>query len=394
MAVAGFFFAFSRETMVRQSDFVTSEPVRVQESSSDDVEAQRAIPTFTPAPAETVPTVGEVPQPLAADANSLSGLYERLNPGVVNVQILVDDGNFGGQGVGSGFILDEAGHIVTNNHVVARATRVTVVFSNGIEVNAEVIGTDPDSDLAVIKVEQLAEGAHPLALGDSDQVQVGQWVVAIGNPFSLGGSMSIGIVSALGRTIPSGATLFSIPQAIQTDAAINPGNSGGPLLNLAGEVIGVNAQIASQGTPANAGVGFAIPSNVVRRVAPVLIEQGHYEWPWLGVRGTSVNLALMDANSLDQQRGAYIVEVIDGGPASKAGLRGTSGSRQVDGLSVPTGGDIIIEADGVSLVDYNDLLTRIAAKSPGDTIDLTVLRGGQPRQITVTLERRPNGSDS
>jgi S1-C subfamily serine protease len=206
--------------------------------------------------------------------------------------------------------------------------------------------------------------------------------------------MSIGIVSALGRTIPSGATLFSIPQAIQTDAAINPGNSGGPLLNLAGEVIGVNAQIASQGTPANAGVGFAIPSNVVRRVAPVLIEQGHYEWPWLGVRGTSVNLALMDANSLDQQRGAYIVEVIDGGPASMAGLRGTSGSRQVDGLSVPTGGDIIIVAVGVSLVDYNDLLTRIAAKSPGDTIELTVLRGGQPRQITVTLERRPNGSDS
>jgi S1-C subfamily serine protease len=206
--------------------------------------------------------------------------------------------------------------------------------------------------------------------------------------------MSIGIVSALGRTIPSGATPFSIPQTIQTDAAINPGNSGGPLLNLAGEVIGVNAQIASQGALANAGVGFAIPSNVVRRVAPVLIEQGHYEWPWLGVRGASINLALMEANNLEAQQGAYIIETISGGPADKAGLRGRTSSRDVGGLSIPIGGDVIIEADGEPVVDYNDLLTRIAAKTPGDTIELTVLRDGQTRQFSVRLERRPGQSGS
>jgi S1-C subfamily serine protease len=201
--------------------------------------------------------------------------------------------------------------------------------------------------------------------------------------------MSLGIISALGRTIPSGATLFSIPQAIQTDAAINPGNSGGPLLNLAGEVIGVNAQIAAQSGGANAGVGFAIPSNVVRRVIPALIEQGHFQWPWLGIRGTEVNLAIQEANDLEVQQGAYIVEVIEGGPAAEAGLQGATRSGQVEGFELPVGGDVVVAVDGIAIPDYNSLLTMVANKTPGDTITLTVHRNGQEQNLDVVLRQRP-----
>jgi S1-C subfamily serine protease len=296
---------------------------------------------------------------------------------------------FGGQGAGSGFIFDNDGHIVTNNHVVANADRVTVVFYNGIEVEAEIIGTDDDSDLAVLQVDELATGAHPLPLGDSDAIEVGEPVVAIGNPFQLGGSMTAGIVSAIGRTIPSLVERFRIPQAIQTDAAINPGNSGGPLLNLKGEVIGVNAQIAQTGVRANAGVGFAIPSNIVRRVVPELIEKGSYEWPWLGVEGGSVNLVIMKANNLETQQGAYISRVVEDSPAARAGLQGASYRTQIDGLPVPVGGDVIIEADGKAIADFSDLLVQVAFKKPGDKMKLTILRDGQRRQLTVTLAPRP-----
>jgi S1-C subfamily serine protease len=327
------------------------------------------------------------------EASSLAGLYEQLNPGVVNVQVYIERETLAGGGAGSGFILDEAGHIVTNNHVIAGATQVTVVFFNGIEAEAEVIGADSDSDLAVLRVAQLAEGAHMLPLADSAQVRVGEWVVAIGNPFQLGGSMSVGIVSAIGRTIPSGTTPFAIPQAIQTDAAINPGNSGGPLLNLRGEVIGVNAQILTGGNMANSGVGFAIPANVVRRVAPALIENGSYEWPWLGVQGGDVSLAVMEANNLETQLGAYITDVVPGGPAEEAGLRGTSRFQQVDGLEVPIGGDVVIEADGQTIIDFASLLIRTSFKNPGETMNLIILRDGQRQEVAVTLEPRPdNGS--
>lgn len=326
------------------------------------------------------------------EAGSLAGLYEQLNPGVVNVQVYIERETLAGGGAGSGFILDEAGHIVTNNHVIAGATQVTVVFYNGIEAEAELIGADSDSDLAVLRVAQLAEGAHLLPLADSDQVRVGEWVVAIGNPFQLGGSMSVGIVSAIGRTIPSGATPFAIPQAIQTDAAINPGNSGGPLLNLRGEVIGVNAQILTGGNMANSGVGFAIPANVVRRVAPALIENGSYEWPWLGLQGGDVSLAVMEANNLETQLGAYITDVVPGGPAEEAGLRGTSRFQQVDGLEVPIGGDIVIEADGQTIIDFASLLISTSFKNPGETMNLTILRNGQRQEVVVTLEPRPENA--
>jgi S1-C subfamily serine protease len=349
-------------------------------------------PTLTPGSGSSpspgpAPTIAPPGMPGSAPTD-LTDLYHQADPGVVSIEVFVGSGQTAGQVAGSGFILDNQGHIVTNNHVVAQAQEVLVIFYDGTQVNATIVGTDLDSDLAVIQVDQLVDGAHPLPLGDSDQVEPGQWVVAIGNPFQLGGSMTLGIVSAVGRVIPSGATQFDIPLAIQTDAAINPGNSGGPLIDLAGEVVGVNAQIATGGVQANAGVGFAIPSNVVRLVVPSLIETGSYEWPWLGVEGTSVDLLIQEANHLESQQGAYIDRVVPNGPAAQAGLQGSSGSTQVAGLSVPTGGDVIVEAGGQPVADFTALLVTVAFRKPGDELDLTILRNGQ-QQVTVTLAARP-----
>jgi S1-C subfamily serine protease len=357
------------------------------------IETQQAVPTFTPGLAEITPGQA-APTPAAQNLlplqpNALIELYHQVNPGVVNIQVYLQRQGVTGQGAGSGFIIDDQGHIVTNNHVVDQAQQVTVIFYNGIEAPAKIIGTDPDSDLAVIQVDTLAGDAHPLALGDSDQAQVGQWVVAIGNPFGLGSSLTTGILSALGRTIPTGVTPFSIPQALQTDAAINPGNSGGPLINLEGQVIGVNAQIATSGTQANSGVGFSIPVNIVRRVVPVLIRTGSYEWPWLGVEGGSVNLLIQQANDLPTQQGAYIDRVVPGGPADKAGLRGSSSSTQINGLDVPVGGDVVVEADGEQILDFSDLLVHTAFQEVGASMHLSILRAGQRQEVTVQLSPRP-----
>jgi S1-C subfamily serine protease len=333
-----------------------------------------------------IPPVSDAQQIVTRE--SFSPLYEAVHPGVVNIRVYVQRQGMSGQGAGSGFVLDDAGHIVTNHHVVAEAERVTVLFYDSTEVEAEIVGTDPQSDLAVIRVASMPDGVQPLPLTNSDDVRVGDWVIAIGNPFGLGGSMTVGIVSATGRVIPAAVTSFSIPQAIQTDAAINPGNSGGPLLNTSGEVIGVNAQIVSPGGQTNAGVGFAIPANIVRRVAPVLIDHGTYQWPWLGVRGTSLDLALAEANNLDTQKGAYIHEVISGGPAAEAGLQGSSGTTTVSGIQVPTGGDVVVAVNGEPVVDWSDLLANIALRSPGDRVTLTVIRDGQRTEIPVELEAR------
>ncbi len=344
---------------------------------------QAALPTLTP-----LPSSGQ--GPASAAEERFTPLYQQAEPGVVNIQVYIQQQGVQGQGAGSGFILDTQGHIVTNNHVVADANLITVVFFDGFEAQAQVVGLDPDSDLAIIKVDQLPDNVHPLALGDSDAVQVGEWVAAIGNPFALGSSLTIGVVSAVGRTIASGATPFAIPQAIQTDAAINPGNSGGPLLDLNGEVIGVNAQIATGGTSnTNSGVGFAIPVNIVRRIAPALIDTGTYAWPWLGITGGPVGLFIQEANNLPNQNGAYVDSVV-GGPAQQAGLRGSTGTTSVLGLSgVPTGGDVIIAIDGTQIVDYSQLQLIISQHQPGDAITLTILRNGQEQQIDLTLQARP-----
>lgn len=277
---------------------------------------------------------------------------------------------------------------MTNQHVVVEANVVTVVFYDGTEVEAEIVGTDADSDLAVVKVDQLPEGVHPLSLGASSAVSPGDWVIAIGNPFSLGSSMTLGIVSAVGRTIPTVETPFSIPSAIQTDAAINPGNSGGPLLTMDGQVVGVNAQIQST-TGTNSGVGFAIPSDVVKLVVPTLIEQGAYAWPWLGVSGTDVSLLVQEANDLEMQDGAYIDEVVANSPAAEAGLQGSTAQRPILGQVVPVGGDIIIEVDGKLVEDFTDVLTTVAFRQPKDAVELTVLRDGEQQQVTVELAKRP-----
>jgi S1-C subfamily serine protease len=360
---------------------------------SDPQTSQQTIATFTAQPQFaqevipplTIPVEGEV-QGLPV---SFEDLYDRVGPGVVNIQVFTELNGMVGQGAGSGFIIDNEGHIITNNHVIADASLVSVIYFNGVEVRAEVIGTDADSDLAVIKVGELIPEVHPLPLGNSDNVDVGEWVIAIGNPFGNQNSLSTGIVSALGRTIPTGTTPFSIPQSIQTDAAINPGNSGGPLINLNGEVIGVNAQIATSGERANSGVGFAIPVNILRNVAPVLIQQGSYEWPWLGIEGTDVNLAIVQANDLETQLGAYINGVVDGGPADSAGIQGTSGTREIDGILGPVGGDVVVEADGVSINSFSDLLVSVAFKDPGEVINLVILRNGERVEVSVELEARP-----
>jgi S1-C subfamily serine protease len=341
-------------------------------------------PTFTEMPATQEPTFQT-----NTGLPSLVGFYSAYGPGVVNIRIFITQGGTIEEGAGSGFVLDDTGHIITNNHVVESANTISVIFYNGVEVAAEVVGTDPYSDIAVIQAEQLPDGVIPLALGDSDKAEVGEWVVAIGNPFGQQSSMTTGIVSAVGRTISAGSTPFSIPQAIQTDAAINPGNSGGPLLNLEGQVIGVNAQIATGGVSANAGVGFAIPSNIVRLVAPSLIENKEYVWPWLGVTGTDLSLILRQANDIQAELGAYITDVDPAGPAASAGLRGSTGTKTVDSLDVPVGGDVITAVDGKAVNSFSDLLVEIAYKQPGDEVKLTVLRGGNEMEIDVVLAPRP-----
>jgi 2-alkenal reductase len=273
--------------------------------------------------------------------------------------------------------------------VVEDAEMVDVVLSDETIIPAEVIGLDDDSDLAVLKVDLPADTLTVLPLADSDAVLPGQEVIAIGNPFGRQSSMTYGIVSAVGRTIV-GLTPFSIPQAIQTDAAINPGNSGGPLLNLNGEVIGVNAQIESA-VRANAGVGFAIPSDIVARVVPTLIAEGRFQWPWLGVQGGSLTPRLAEANGLPANtRGAYISGVQRGGPADAAGLRGVTGQTEIDELPVPTGGDVVTALDGRPVRDMDDLILAISEQEIGDQVRLTILRDGQEVELAAQLAARPD----
>jgi S1-C subfamily serine protease len=369
-------FDSEQDQLVPVSLDISDEPIPTMTLQSQVLEAQP-----TPGPGETTTLAG-------LEEISFENLYDQVSPGVVSIQVVIEQNGMVGEAAGSGFILDREGHIVTNNHVVDGATLISVIFYDGYEARAEIVGTDVDSDLAVIKVDDLPDNVSPLVVGNSDDVDVGEWVIAIGNPFGQQSSMTVGIVSAVGRMLPTGTTPFSIPQAIQTDAAINPGNSGGPLLNLQGEVIGVNAQIAASGTGTNSGVGFAIPSNIVRLVAPVLIERGAYQWPWLGVEGTDVTLSISDANNLESQQGAYLDGIVDGGPAAGAGLQGSSGTRQIEGLATPIGGDVVVEADGKPINFFSDLLVAVAFKNPGDTIELTVLRDGVRQQIQVELAPR------
>lgn len=320
----------------------------------------------------------EVVNPVPEEG-SLSELYQQVLPGVVTI--------FTDTGLGSGFVFDGEGHVITNNHVVEGASAVEVDFASGFKAHGTVIGTDPDADIAVIKVDAPADQLHPLPIGDSDSLLVGQSVVAIGNPFGLNGTMTLGIISGLGRTqpvqvAPEGGGAFSNADIIQTDAAINPGNSGGPLFNLNGEVVGVNQSIRTTnidettGNAVNSGVGFSISINLVKRIVPGLISNGSYEYPYMGISSRELSLSEIESLGLNSYTGAFVASVVAGGPAEQAGIR--------------AGEDLITAIDGTPVISFDDMLSYLVThKSPGDSVVLTVLRDGQPVDITVTLGTRP-----
>ncbi len=355
---------------------------------------QAAAPTALPQP---VATPGKLTI-LADEVDQLlTNIYERTNPAVVNIDVS-GGADLTEYGSGSGFIIDQDGHIVTNNHVIDGATEIDVTFWDGTVTTAKLVGADPYSDLALIKVTTEPAKLMPLTLGDSDQVKVGQRVIAIGNPFGLVGTMTVGIVSGKGRTLPadvstSSGSSFSNPDIIQTDAAINPGNSGGPLLNSAGEVIGVNSAIRTDGTNrANSGVGFAVPSNTVKRVVQQLQEKGRVSYPYLGVSIDNhfSTGALAAALNLPVTKGVVIASVIDGGPAERAGLKGGDQQVTVRGIPVRSGGDIITAIDGDPINSFDEMIAYLAArKQVGQTVTVTIVRGSNTMQIPVTLDERP-----
>jgi len=363
-----------------------------------------------PAPATPTPLPSSVLEEADAEELLVASIYERVAPSVVHIRVVQQVSgaelpfpeipgwpempeppqDFFRRGEGSGFVWDQQGHIVTNCHVVENAERVEVVFLDGTTVLAEVVGTDPDSDLAVIRVDLPSERLSPVSLGDSDAVFVGQRAIAIGNPFGQEWTLTAGIVSALGRTLPSGTSQFSIPEMIQTDAAINPGNSGGPLLDGEGQVIGVNTLIMT-GSQVSSGVGFAIPINMVKQVVPVLIEEGHYAYPWLGIRGRNLDRQLALAMDLPpEQRGTLVIEVTEGSPADRAGLLPSTEMVTLDGVETQIGGDVITAIEGQPLTGIDDLIVYLVKETrPGDEVRLTVLRDGEQIQLEATLAERP-----
>jgi S1-C subfamily serine protease len=345
---------------------------------------------------DSAPTTVVAPVPVPANpampSGDLAALYENVIPGVVSIRT--------DQGQGSGFVFDNEGHIVTNQHVIEGANIVEIAYSSGFKSYGTVIGSDSDADIAVIKVDTPAEEIHPLPIGDSDTLHVGQTVVAIGNPFGLSGTMTLGIVSGLGRTQPAsqaanGGGYFSTADIIQTDAAINPGNSGGPLFNMNGEVVGINQSIRTSninqitGNAVNSGVGFSVSINLVKKVAPVLIRDGKYEYPYLGITSRSdLTLSLIEALGLSSYTGAYVLEVAPGGPSDLAGIHAGTVPTKIEGYNA--GGDLITAFDGKPVTTFDDLLSYlITTKSPGDTVMLTILRDGESMDIPVTLGKRP-----
>src|SRR6266545_3962698 len=291
------------------------------------------------------------------------------------------------QATGSGFLVDNDGHILTNAHVVEGAKTVTVQLGNGAEQDAQVVGSDPSSDIALLKVDD-TEGANPLPLGDSSKVEVGDPVVAIGNPFALDRTVTSGIVSALQRQIqaPNG---FSISDVIQTDAAINPGNSGGPLIDGAGQVIGINSQIESQ-SGGNEGVGFAVPIKTAADVVSQLENGGQVHQAYLGISGGDITPDIAHALNLPVEQGVLIERVLSGGPADDAGIKGATGQATIAGQTFPVGGDIITKVDGKAITGMDEVISTVNGHKPGDEITLTVFSGGQQKDVTVTLGDRPS----
>jgi S1-C subfamily serine protease len=356
----------------------------------------QALPQAQPTPVvrldATPPALPTASDPAEAES-TLEALYQQVLPGVVSIRT--------GTSEGSGFVFDSDAHVVTNQHVVEGNSQVEISFASGFKAYGTVIGSDADADVAVIKVDAPADQIHPLAIGDSGALKVGEQVVAIGNPFGLSGTMTLGIVSGLGRiqmahADPDGGGVFNTADIIQTDAAINPGNSGGPLFNLQGEVIGINQSIRTEtfndvtGNAINSGVGFSISINLVKRIVPYLIRDGKYTYPYLGISSDSdLSLAEIEALGLNTYTGAYVTSVTPDGPADQAGIRGGSQPTSIS-QNLLAGGDVITAIDGQPIATFNQLLAFLTTnKSPGDTVVLTILRDGQTMDVTVTLGARP-----
>ena len=379
---------------------------RVTESSTQFVRNVATQPTPRP---QII--VAPAPEGIDYESAVLRNIYEQNNRSVVNITVWMDHPPIDDESVlpiplpendngellplvnGSGFVWDADGHIVTNYHVVEDGQRFQVTFVDGATALAEVVGRDEDSDLAVLKIDPEGYDLAPVLPGKMDEVYVGMRVAAIGNPFGLQGTLTSGIVSAIGRTIPSRGS-FSIPDSIQTDAAINPGNSGGPLFNERGEVIGVNAQIRSE-VRANSGVGFAIPIAIVARVVPGLIAEGRYQHSYMGISGVTVSPICSDEQEIDKyQRGFIVDRVLGNTPAARAGLRGSTRPVQTEFATIcprGRGGDFVTAVDGQPVTTFDDILIYLARNtSPGDTITLTVLREGETLDVPLTLAPRPN----
>jgi len=349
------------------------------------------LPT-TPSGATTAPPV-QPSSVLAAYEQAIADIYTAVNPSVVYIEVIPEQ--IINAVSGSGFVWDNNGHIVTNDHVISGGGDITVTFYDGTVVPASVIGEDADADLAVLKYDTADFKARPVTMGDSASLKVGQLVVAIGNPFGLQSTLTVGQVSGLSRTIPGNVSTtaqgtYNIPAIIQTDASINPGNSGGVLVDSGGRVIGVPSAIESpSGT--SAGVGFAIPQAIVQRVVPALIASGHYSHPYLGISGGTMSPNAARAMSLpDNQRGALVATITAGGPAAQAGLQGGNKTATILGQSVSVGGDIITAIDGQAVNTFDDLVAYLElSTTPGQKVTLSILRGNQAMQVSVTLGARP-----
>ena len=322
---------------------------------------------------------------------NLVQLFEKSEAGVVKIGVQRGpDGPRDTPGMGSGFVYDNLGHIITNAHVVEGASKATVTFLDGTQYDAEIVGKDKFTDIAVIKVSEKPRLLHPLQMGDSSQLHVGEPVAAIGNPFGLSGSMTSGIVSQIGRLLPTQDSGFSIPDVIQTDAAINPGNSGGPLLNMKGEVIGINTAIQSISGEFS-GIGFAVPSNTALKIVPGLIEDGEYKHPWIGISGRDIDPELARVLDLKDAKGFIVITVVDGSPADKAGLKGMTETQMIDGKEYPANGDIILSVDDKEVRKISDILVHLQReKSVGDTMHLGVLRDGEFMNISLELVESPD----
>lgn len=337
------------------------------------------------------PNIVAEASPLVSKKLSLIEIFEKSEPGVVRVNVQRGESEEVKGGIGSGFVFDKKGHIITNAHVVKDANKVIVTFLDGRSYNADIIGIDTYTDIAIIRVNADLSLLHPLSIGDSSNLKVGEQIAAIGNPFGLSGSMTSGIISQLGRLLPTESN-YQIPDVIQTDAAINPGNSGGPLLNMRGEIVGINTAIQSA-TGEFTGVGFSIPSQTVAKIVPTLIENGEYKHPWIGVSGRDIDPDMANALNVKEAVGFLVITVVEDSPAFHAGLIGSEKTIEVDGFRYPIGGDIILAVDGKEVRKIDDILVHLQrAKTVGDEMILEILRDGRTTNVTIVLDERPNGN--